>query len=190
MVSPASPDREVRFGRLYEHNFRPLLAYALRRVGPPEDAADVVAETMLVAWRRLDEVPSGARSRLWLYGVARRVLSNHHRTAGRRERLGERLRKQLGSGVLPDPAERLAELAFVREVLDRLRPDDRELMQLTLWEGLPPRDVAIVLGLPVGTVRTRLHRARAQLRAHFGDVSAPVGHVRVGGPMLAPEEGR
>jgi RNA polymerase sigma-70 factor (ECF subfamily) len=84
-----------RFRRVYAVNFEPLLAYAMRRVGQPEDAADVVAETFLVAWRRIGELPPEAEARLWLYGVARRVLANHHRGGDRRDRLGERPRQRL-----------------------------------------------------------------------------------------------
>jgi DNA-directed RNA polymerase specialized sigma24 family protein len=69
---------QVHFGRLYREHGRAILAYALRRVGDPEDAADVVAETFLIAWRRLGDVPAGDRARLWLYAVARRVVANQH----------------------------------------------------------------------------------------------------------------
>jgi hypothetical protein len=67
---------ENRFAELYRDHGRFVLAYALRRA-VPEDAADVVAETFLVAWRRLDDVPGDGRARLWLYGVAHRVLADH-----------------------------------------------------------------------------------------------------------------
>lgn len=74
---PAAPDeREARFTALFESTHRALLAYAVRRVADPADAADVVAESFLVAWRRIDEVPADARP--WMFGVARRVLANAH----------------------------------------------------------------------------------------------------------------
>ena len=75
---------QIRFGRLYRDQGRAILAYALRRVEDQEDAADVVAETFLVAWRRLGEVPIGDGARLWLYAVARRVIANLDRIAGAR----------------------------------------------------------------------------------------------------------
>ena len=88
---PLGPElAKVRFGRLYREQGRAILTYALRRVEHPEDAADVVAETFLVAWRRLEEMPIGAGERLWLYAVARRVAANLHRAEGRRTRLAER----------------------------------------------------------------------------------------------------
>jgi RNA polymerase sigma-70 factor, ECF subfamily len=64
-----------------------VLAYAVRRTPDPQDAADVVAETFLVAWRRLDAVPSGEQARPWLYGVARHTLANRQRSELRRNRL-------------------------------------------------------------------------------------------------------
>lgn len=173
---PAPPDErdlvrrqqaEVRFAALYAETFDRLLGYALRRVDEPERAADVVAETFLVAWRRLPEVPPGDEARLWLYGVARRVLANDRRGRARRQRLGERLREELPRAV-PDHADRLATTATVCGALARLRDADREVLTLTLWEELEPREVALVLDLPVATIRTRLSRARARLRAELG----------------------
>jgi RNA polymerase sigma-70 factor (ECF subfamily) len=84
---------EARFSRLYRDHEREILRYALRRSPEPQDAADVVAETFLVAWRRLGEVPAGGEARLWLYATARRVLANHKRGSVRRTRLAERLRE-------------------------------------------------------------------------------------------------
>ncbi|QIK68676.1 sigma-70 family RNA polymerase sigma factor [Nocardioides sp. HDW12B] len=161
-------EAEARFAALYADTFDRLLAYALRRVDEPERAADVVAETFLVAWRRLAEVPPGDDARLWLYGVARRVLANDRRGRARRQRLGQRLRDELPRAV-PDHADRLAATATVRAALDRLREADREVLTLTVWEELEPREVAIALDLPVGTVRARLSRARARLRDELGD---------------------
>ncbi len=99
-------DRDARYRALYEENFRLVLGYALRRTASADDAADVAAECMLIAWRRLSDVPAGAEARLWLYGVARRVLANHHRGAERRDRLGSRLGEQLRWHLPVDPTER------------------------------------------------------------------------------------
>src|SRR5580704_6064903 len=74
-----SADRRRRFETIYAANCGPILGYVLRRTRNGDDAADVVAETFLTAWRRLDDVPPGDQARLWLYGVARRVLANHQR---------------------------------------------------------------------------------------------------------------
>ena len=158
-----SAERRQRFDGIFQEHSRDLLAYALRRAGEPADAADVVAETFLTAWRRIDRVPEGPEARLWLFGTARRVMSNHRRGRARRDALAERLRAHLAT--LPAPADAGDGLAeVVRDAMAALRPDDREILALVGWEGLDPSEVAVVLGVPPGTARTRLHRARARMR--------------------------
>ncbi|TCC49771.1 RNA polymerase sigma factor [Kribbella capetownensis] len=173
----AVSDRELRFRELFENNYRHLLGYALRRVASPDDAADIVADTMLVAWRRFDEVPVDGTARLYLYGVARRVLANHRRGEIRRDRLAERLRLQLAEAT-PDQTSLADSTVAIREALAKLSDNDRELLMLTGWDGLDPREAAVVLGVPARTVRTRLHRARVRLRRVVGDAFTGDGHVR------------
>ncbi|MCX5064889.1 RNA polymerase sigma factor [Micromonospora lupini] len=167
---------EDRFRRVYAETFESLLAYALRRVAHPEDAADVVAETFLVAWRRRRDLPADGEARLWLYGVARRVLANQHRGGVRRQRLGERLRQQIVASVV-DPGSEVPERLAVRAALAGLAEVDREVLMLNVWEGLRPHEVAAVLGVTPAAVRTRLSRARARLRGLVGDDPGPPGHV-------------
>jgi RNA polymerase sigma-70 factor (ECF subfamily) len=154
---------QIRFGQLYREQGRAILAYALRRVEDPEDAADVVAETFLVAWRRLDEVPGDAGARLWLFGVARRVIANRHRAERRRTRLGERLAESLRTDLATQPAP-AGEAAEALRAMGGLDDDDRELLLLVSWEELSPGEVAKVLGISSLAARSRLHRARRRLR--------------------------
>jgi DNA-directed RNA polymerase specialized sigma24 family protein len=177
---------EERFRHVYAANFEAVLAYATRRVDQPADAADVVAETFLVAWRRHREIPPGDEARLWLYGVARRVLANHHRGDARRERLRERLLLFAASAPGTDLPGRLA----VREALRMLPEPDRELLMLTAWEGLEPREAAAVLRISPSAVRTRLSRARTRLRNLLGDAARPTGHERDVLTIGVPEEGK
>src|SRR5437762_11931532 len=132
-----APRSLERFRALYDANYGPLLAYVLRRTRSAEDGADALAETFLVAWRRLDDVPDGPEARLWLYGVARRVLANSRRAGTRRERLRASLliEAEILSAV---PATREADpfLDLVSEALDQLPERDRELLRLVAWEGL------------------------------------------------------
>ncbi len=155
---------EARFAELYRTGARELLGYALRRAADPDNAADVVAETFLIAWRRLAEVPLGDDGRLWLYGTARRVLANQDRSARRRDRLTERLREQLHHELadLPEP-----EGGPVVEALAELSEPDRELLTLIGWEELTPSEAARALGITPLAARTRLHRARRRLRARL-----------------------
>lgn len=186
---PAS-DQEERFATLYDENVRRLLGYAMRRVRPVEDAADVVAETFAVAWRRIDDVPPGPEATLWLYGVARRVIANQRRGSFRRQRLGDRLGQHLGDALPGDFEARSDDAMVVQAALDRLDPADRELLTLTSWEGLRPSEIALVVGAPAATIRTRLHRARRRLREELGDLApeandvASRGHVTVDGQPL------
>jgi RNA polymerase sigma-70 factor (ECF subfamily) len=142
-----------------------MVAFALRRTPTPDDAADVVAETFLTAWRRLDEVPDPPDSRLWLYAAARRVLANQRRGQQRYQRLAVRLRAvragQVGAasgGVAIDDRD----TATVAAAFGRLKADDREVLAMAGWEGLTADEIARVLGCTAGTARVRLHRARGR----------------------------
>jgi DNA-directed RNA polymerase specialized sigma24 family protein len=177
-------EHEDRFRRIYTANFESLLAYAMRRVEQPEDAADVVAETFLVAWRRSRELPPEDEIRLWL------LLANHHRGGARRERLGERLRQRIRGAVVVDPGSEVPERLTVQAALAQLGELDREVLMLTFWEGLEPREAATVLRVSPAAVRTRLSRARTRLRDLVGDVHGPPGHVLDVMAVRTPEEGR
>lgn len=169
---------EERFRTLHDAHFRDLLGFALRRTATADDAADVVADTFVVAWRRLGDVPPGNEGRLWLYGVCRRALANHARSGRRRDRLGAKLGSALRDAVVPDPAGEVLLTVSVRAALAVLRPADRELLALSIWEQLEPGEIAVVLDLPARTVRTRLSRARARLRDELGGDAPPGdGHV-------------
>lgn len=188
-----SPDvppggREDAFRRLYAAHFDAVLGFALRRTDRPEDAADAVADTFLVGWRRISHVPEGAQARLWLYGVTRRVLANQRRGERRRTALGRRLREQL-PGAVRDCAEEVAQRADVDAAMDRLSGRDQEVLRLHLWEGLESREIADVLGLSPVVVRPRLSRARARLRELLGNGPEPPGHLPPDIHTLALEEG-
>ncbi|TNM48168.1 sigma-70 family RNA polymerase sigma factor [Nocardioides albidus] len=171
-----TPAREDDFRRLYDAHFDAVLGFALRRCDRPEDAADVTADTFLVAWRRLGHVPPGDSARPWLYGVARRTLANQRRGDGRRVALGQRLRCQLGPAVA-DLADEVVHRADVTAAMGRLSARDEEVLRLHLWEGLEPREIAEVLGLPTAVVRPRLSRARSRLRALLGNDPPAAGHL-------------
>ena len=168
-------ERERAFRDLYAAHFDAILGFALRRVDRPEDAGDVTADTFLVAWRRLAHAPQGPDLRPWLYGVARRVLANHRRGERRRSALGDRLRRELSAHV-PDTSDDVVQRADVTAAMGRLSARDQEVLELHLWEGLEPREIAEVLGLTTVVVRPRLSRARARLRDLLGNDPSPPGH--------------
>lgn len=161
-------ERQRRFEELYEACQGPILAYLLRRTDNPSDAADVMAETFLTAWRRLDAVPDGDASRLWLYGVARRLLANHHRGERRRSALGERLSAELSAAVSSqDPHGPGMAADAIGAAFRALDESDRELLALVGWEGLDRAQIAVVLGCSRNAVRIRLHRARRRFAAEL-----------------------
>lgn len=151
-------ERRRRFEQVYADNHGPVLGYVLRRTGDPDDAADVIAETFLTAWRRLDDIPAGEATRPWLYGVARRVLANHHRGERRREALGDRLRSELAAARYG--REQSPGLDGVAAVFRGLPDADREVLTLACWEGLDAGQIAVSLGCSRNAARIRLHRAR------------------------------
>ncbi|MGH3164296.1 MAG: RNA polymerase sigma factor [Trebonia sp.] len=175
-----SGERRARFEAIYEAYRGPVLGYVMRRTQSPDDAADVIAETFLTAWRRLDEVPAGPESRLWLYGVARRVLANHYRGERRRSALAEQLRADLA--VTWRPAEFGGDLAEVSAAFRRLPEAQRELLALSAWEGLDYGEIATVLGCSRNAVRIRLHRARKQFSTELSGLPARP-------PALGPQKG-
>lgn len=137
----------------------PVTRYVRRRAGDAAD--DVVAETLLVAWRRFDEIPVGAELP-WCYGVARRCLANQRRGDNRRLRLLDTIQRQ---SVYPEPPVVAHDDADLGEALDALDAADRELLRLWAWEGLAPREIAIVMGITPNAASIRLHRARGRLEA-------------------------
>jgi RNA polymerase sigma-70 factor (ECF subfamily) len=177
-----------RFRELFETEARGVLGYALRRVESREDAADVVAETFSVAWRRIEDVPAQPEARPWLYGVARRVLANQRRGTLRRQRLADRLREQLQVTAPPATAPGDDRMEAVGEALARLSGQDREVLLLANWEGLTPAQIGAVIGVPGATARTRLHRARARLRAELEGSEHVVSSAAAGRVQI--EEGR
>jgi RNA polymerase sigma factor (sigma-70 family) len=163
-------ERQRRFEEVYVAHRGPILGYVLRRTGSPDDAADVIAEIFLTAWRRLEDVPRGAEARLWLYGVARRVLANHHRGERRRSALTDRLRADLAAGYRPPEFD--GEQAQIADAFRRLPAADRELLTLSAWEGLDYGQIAVVLGCSRNAVRIRLFRARKRFTAELASVRA------------------
>ena len=156
-------DAQTRFRRLFDDAERDLLSYAVRRVQRPEDAADVVAETFLVAWRRFPEVPLDDGALLWLYTVAGNVIANQRRAERRRTRLGARLAETLQTEIATHEAPR-GEAAEILRAMGELGPEDRELLMLVSWEDLAPSEAARVLGITALAARRRLHRARRRLK--------------------------
>ena len=129
--------RRQRFDALFSEHLAGVASYCRWRSDLPSDGQDAVGEVFLVAWRRLDEVPSGEQARPWLYATARRVMANQARANARRSRLRERLRAQpVAAADEDDPL-----VGRVREALADLGPRDREVLLLAEWEGLTAAEI-------------------------------------------------
>lgn len=165
--APAGEDDSC-FDALFVEHYADLLRFAVRRVGI-DAAPDVVAEVFLVAWRRRADLPMSA-ARLWLFGVAARVLANEQRSESRQSRLHERAaRDRSRTSTDIDPADVLTEGVQVRAALARLSIPDQEVLRLTEWDGLTSAEAARVCGCSPGAFRVRLLRARRRLADRLSD---------------------
>jgi RNA polymerase sigma-70 factor, ECF subfamily len=162
---PSPPGEEhADFERLYSMHHHTVLAYCARRCSR-SDAWDAASEVFLVALRRPDQVPPPEEALAWLLGVAYRVLANQWRSQRRRRSLAAKAAGMAGEAD-PHPDEvliRSEEATEVLEALARLRPADREVIQLTLWEELSPTEIAEVLGISRPAVDQRYSRAKKRL---------------------------
>ncbi len=164
------------FGRLFDAHARPLHRYLARRAGS-ETAHDLVAETFLVALRRRDSYrPESGTARAWLYGIATNLLRHHLRGETRALTATARLAHEHESTVaghdsrVADQVDAQVRAARLAGALAQLAPADRDTLLLVSWAGLEPAEAAEALGVPPGTVRSRLHRVRRWLRANAPQV--------------------
>jgi RNA polymerase sigma-70 factor, ECF subfamily len=159
VVDDSPPEaRRERFEQVFATHRDAVLGYLRRRTDSGHDAADLLADTFLVAWRRLDDVPLAPQTRPWLYGVARRLLANHRRGEGRRHALATKLRNELSE--TPPDHQPLQDDTPAARAFRALPEQDRELLSLVAWEELDTAQLATVLGISRNAVRIRLHRAR------------------------------
>ncbi|GGZ55961.1 siderophore-interacting protein [Streptomyces bluensis] len=160
-------DREA-FAEIYEEYARTVYNHAFRLTGDWSTAEEVMADTFLDAWRTREQLePDGGSLKPWLLGMATNKSRNANRGLGRRLAF---LARRPAPDAVGDFAEEAAgrlddarRLAAVRQVYDRLRRGEREVLALCVWSGLDYAQAAQALGVPVGTVRSRLSRARARL---------------------------
>jgi RNA polymerase sigma-70 factor (ECF subfamily) len=187
MAEVTTSEHHSRFEALYEAHRLAVLAYCARRTRS-SDAADACAETFLVAWRRIDDLPPPPETLPYLYGIARRVLSNQLRALHRRSRLDAKLH---GLGVTPplDPLTLVVQGARNREVVAavrRLRPKDREIVMLHTWEDLPRDVIAEMMGMTRPAIDQRIHRSYRRLARSLGST---VETSALDSPPIAQEGG-
>jgi RNA polymerase sigma-70 factor (ECF subfamily) len=166
-----------RFEALAPGLIDPLRRFLARRTDAAT-ADDVLGDTLLVCWRRLDEVPAGEELP-WAYGVARHCLANAERGVRRQQRVAAKIAvvdppATVAAGPDDDPTS--GEAAQVRAALEELPERDAELLRLWAWEQLGAGEIAVVLDITPNAASIRLHRAREKLRQAVGKIQAPVGH--------------
>ena len=168
---------DEEFRGLFDRNFPAVYRYVASRI-PAADLHDAVADVFAVAWRRRSSRPRGAEERLWLFGVARKVLSGYRRAAERRLRLFNRLTAQPDAGRTDGSGDPPGSEALER-AMETLGKQDRELLRLLAWDDLSRTEAAEVLGCSVNAVNIRLHRALKRLSAELGGptAAAPAGYA-------------
>ena len=175
---------ETAFRALYDRHHRQVLAYLLRRADR-EIAFDAAEDVFLVAWRRIAEIPPDERALAWLYGVARRVLANHRRSAARFGRLARRVAAEVPdppAGTDAEAVNRIETEAMLR-ALSTLSDHDQEVLRLTYWEELPHAEIAPIIGCSTETVHVRRYRAERRL----ANALARAGHIPGGRSAVLPK---
>jgi len=164
------------FALLFERHARTIYNYCFRRVGDWATAEDLLSIVFLIAWRRRTKTLPDEGVLPWLYGIATNVVRNQRRS---QRRCDAALRRVPGASPEPNfsassdervDAERQVQPALA--LLDDLTPDERDVFALCAWMELTYEDAAAALGIPVGTVRSRLARARRRL----GELNPGSGH--------------
>jgi len=157
------------FAALFDRHYRRIFAYAARRLGAGI-AEDVAAETFLIAFDRRDRYDLGrADAGPWLYGIAANLIARHDRAEARHlralARSGEAVAIEFDADAVAGRLDATAVRGRLAEALAALPAAEREVLLLVAWAGLNGPDVAVALDIPAGTARSRLHRARTQMRA-------------------------
>lgn len=156
------------FATIFDRHYDIVYRYAAARLGQ-HDGEEIAAQTFLVALERIDRYDlSRPNARPWLFGIATNLVRHHHRSAGRTLRAHARLRAGLGR-----PADETSAIDLrqdtqpVLAAIEALPRGERDVLLLFAWADLGYEEIAVALEVPVGTVRSRLHRARTTLRGHL-----------------------
>jgi RNA polymerase sigma-70 factor (ECF subfamily) len=161
--------RERRFRAVAGEATPAIGAYLKRRIYPlsSSDVDDLVEEVLIIAWRRLDDIPVGAEVP-WLIGVARNVLRNAHR----KFRRGQDATSQLARPHHDSSAEdNVIADEGVRTALEALSEDDRDIVLLHAWDGRSAAEIGVILGVSANAAAVRLSRAQERFRQNFASVS-------------------
>jgi RNA polymerase sigma factor (sigma-70 family) len=174
---------ERAFAELFDRHSKRIYSYCFRRSGDWMAAEDLTSATFLTAWRRRSDAVLIDESMLpWLYGIATNLARRNVRSVARRSALQSRLpRAQVDEEDLADSvAQRVDDSRRLREVvsvLGRLPRRERDVVILFAWEGLTYEQIALAIDTPIGTVRSRLARARSHLSSLMGELTPQAGDI-------------
>lgn len=199
-----SPDTELwpriqrgdaaAFGVFFDRYSRDVYNFVFRRTASWDVAEEMTAAVFLEAWRRRrDVVPERATMRPWLLGVAVNLLRNRARSARRRGLAEASLPVESERDFADDLAGRMDDEVLMRRTLtvfERLPDADRDVLGLAAWEGLSYEEISEALGIPVGTVRSRIHRARKHLMELLAEGEHLLGEGRTAATHRARRDER
>lgn len=179
LVRSALDESPGALDRLVSRWLPEVLAWGLRLGGPKVDAEDVAHDVFLVVFRRIGSLREPSAFPAWLYGITRKTVASHRRKAWVRRWLPGALPEQVDDAPHANPHEATHRSELAREIwhaLDQLRDHHREILVLCDLEERPDSEVSAMLGIPRGTVKSRLRRARKELRGRvqaLGEVELP-----------------
>ena len=163
----ASLEEPAAFGGIFDRHGTTLHRYLVRRVGA-SDADGLLGELFRIAFERRDAYDTArAEARPWLYGIATNLIARHRRSEGRRLRATARLTVDRGDDHIDHVVEAIAASQLLPDVvaaIAELPEGERDALVLHAWEQLGYDEIATALDIPIGTVRSRLNRARTRLR--------------------------
>lgn len=156
------------FAELFDRHARVIFRYLVRRVGPEAD--DLVGEVFRIAFERRETYDlCRPDARPWLYGIATRLVARHRRSEARRLRAVARFAaRRYSADDMADrvvaAADALGDWARVAQAATDLPEGERDTLLLYVWEDLSYQEIALALDVPIGTVRSRINRARTHLK--------------------------
>lgn len=198
-------DREggaAEFAAAFDQCAPLVLRFAWRRLGDQSAAWDVVSDTFTSAWRNWHRRPAPETMLPWLYAIAGNAIKDQARATRRRQRLTAKLTSASQRAHVPDPADEVALGQSIAMAMAKLNQADREILRLVGWEHIDgAQALGLALGVPPGTARVKVHRARQRLRAALDEHAehaepGPRGHTPQGwrtgaadaAPIAAPDQ--